>query len=137
MSLELYRQSLTSAVEAAKVGFTAYPLIIEYDNRLLVDYSTQSNPYLCVEIMFVDGEQADLSPAPIHRINGFLNVVAVGKEGSGTAKLYTLLDHFYPQLQHKTFGDVRTKMATMTKPKLVTGWWGVACMVPFWVDKFP
>lgn len=137
MSLETIRQNLVTAVETAKSTFVTYPLVVEYDNRQLVDYSTQTNPFLCVEVKFIEGEQADLSSAPIHRYYGVLLLVAKGKVGSGTAKLLTLLDHFHPLLQRGSFGMTRTHMATFAPAKEADGWLGIGVVIPFRADKFP
>jgi hypothetical protein len=131
-TLEQHRQSIVTAVEAAKVTFTAYPLVIEYDNRMLIDHATQVNPYLCVEIKFLGGAQADLSTNPLHRKIGQIHLQAVVKEGDGTAKAYQLLDHFAPLLQRQNLGAIRTQMTTYVREARQKGWVYYPAIVPFW-----
>lgn len=133
-TLEQHRQSIVTAVEAAKATFTAYPLIIEYDNRMMIDHSTQVNPYLCVDLKFLDGYQADLSTNPIHRKIGQIHVQAVVKEGAGTALAYQLLDHFAPKLERKIFGGVKTRMSTYAREATHRGWVYFPVVIPFWAD---
>ena len=46
MSLELIRTDLVTAIEARRATFSGgYTLVIEYDNVLLVDTRTQTNPF--------------------------------------------------------------------------------------------
>ena len=134
MSLESARQSIVAAVEAAKTGFVAYPLVINYDNRMLVDPQTQTNPYLDVEIFYMSGEQADLSANPRHRVWGQLHLQAVVKEGQGRAKADALLDYFYPQLHRKTFGGVRTFMSSIAPVKFKNGLAFYPVLIPFMFD---
>lgn len=135
MGLDAYRQSLVTAVEAAKATFATYPLVIEYDNRLIVNPETQTNPYLCVEVKFIEGYQADLSASPTQRILGQLLLSANVKLGSGSAQALNLIDHFQSALQRKSFGSVRTHMGTFVKPQEHLGNWIVSAVIPFWVDR--
>lgn len=135
MSLDSIRQSLVTAVEAAKTGFTDYTLVIEYSNVNKVDTQTQHNPYLMVDTKFTGGEQVNLSNHPTHRWTGMLELTACIKCGQGTAKANKLLDHFYPQLQAKTFGAVRTYMADFGRGSEQLGWYRQTLYLPFWCDQ--
>ena len=134
MTLELARQAIVTAVEAAKAGCPGGVPIIEYDNRILVDTQTASVPFLCVEIHFIAGEQADLNAAPRHRFYGQIHLKAAAKEGDGVAKQLAMLTHFYTQLQRKQFGTVRTKSSTMAPKMTHKGWLYYPCLIPFWLD---
>lgn len=136
MSLETYRQQLVTAIEVQRALWTDYTLEVEYDNRDNIDLQAQANPFLCAEILFIDGKQADLSSNPVHRVVGMLILTAKTREGMGSAKGYTLLDHFYPSLQHRVIGNVRLEMASFSRPKLVGGWWGISAILPFHINKF-
>ena len=85
MSRESVRQALVAMVEARKALWTDYSLIIEYDNRILVDTQTQHNPFLCVNLTYFDGEQIDLG-SQNHRDHGLLVISAAARENEGTAK---------------------------------------------------
>lgn len=135
MSLELARQDIVTAIEAAKVGAPVANLVIEYDNRILVDTATASGPFLSVRILNLDAYQADLSANAIHRFEGQIHLAAAVKEGSGAAAANTLLDFFYPKLQRKQFGSVRTHMAKTAKPVPHLGWVYYPVLIPFWFDR--
>jgi hypothetical protein len=137
MSLELYRQQLVTEIELHKASFTDYSVVVEYDNRTIVDTQLQKNSFLSAEIMYIDGYQADLSNKPVHRIIGMLVLTAKTREGAGTAEGYKLLEHFYTRLQWKVVGKVRLDMAKMVRPRLLNGWWGVSATIPFHINKFP
>lgn len=134
--LELYRQHIVGAVNAAKAGFTAHTVEIEYDNRQNLEIPTLENPYLCVEIMFTGGSRADLSNNPVHKIVGMLVITSKIRDGKGTADCYRLLEHFYPKLQNRVVGSVRLEMADFDRPRLVNGWWGISALIPFRINKF-
>lgn len=134
MSFETTRQSVVSAVESVKAGAPGGAPVIEYDNRIIVDTQTQSAPFMCVELIYMDGEQADLAAKPIHRTSGVLRVSAAAKDGDGSAKANALLDYFCPLLQGKQFGAVRTKYAKPIAPRPHLGWVYFTVLIPFWVD---
>ena len=135
MSLDLARQNLVTAVEAALVGMPGGVPIVEYDNRVVVNTQTQVDPYLMVNVVFFDGWQADLSNSPIQRILGQLHIVAVAKEGDGSTKPLQMLDYLYPQLQRKAFGIVKTDTVKPVKMKPHLGWCGYPVIIPFRFDK--
>jgi len=135
MSLEAYRQSIVTAVEAARVAYVTDPtLLVEYDNRPAADPATQTKPYLMLEIDFLSGVQADISRTPIHRTFGQILLTVLVKEGAGTAKSLLLVEHFYKALQLKTFGDVHTKIATFVRPTTHLGNYVTSAIVPFYAD---
>lgn len=135
MSRETVRAALTAAVEAAKASFSpGYALVIEYDNRVLVDTKTQKDPFLVVRVVFEDGEQADLAPKPIQRLYGRLELAAAVPEGAGAKLANQLVDHFSAALQMKQFGPVRLRMASPAKdfPHLNSRYYPTH--LPFWAD---
>lgn len=135
MSIEQIRQDIVAAVDGLKSGFLGgYPLIIEYDNVMLIDTQTQVNPYLCVDIKIVEMSQADLSDNPTHRAHGQLVLASAVKEGKGVKKANEMLDYFYPKLQRKSFGLVRTSMADAVPAKTHLGWVYYAVIIPFRAD---
>lgn len=136
MSLESVRVAINTAIESAKVGFSpGYTLVIEYDNRDVVDLQTQTNPFLSVEIKLIDGEQASLGTNAVHRLHGQLYLIACVKEGNGMKAANTLLDWFYPKLHAKSFGTVHTRMATLAAPTTHLGWVYYPIIIPFWSDQ--
>lgn len=135
-NLDAYRQQLVAAVEAARNTYSDCDLVIEYDNRDIVDMRTQSTPFLSVEIEYIRAVQGDLSSKPIHKIAGLLILTAKVREGAGTAAAYTLLEHFYTALQYRVIGDCRLEFSDLIKPTQLKGWWGVSAVIPFRVNKF-
>ena len=135
--LELYRQQIVAEVEALRATYAGCPLEIEYDNRDNIDMQNQRDPFLCVEVMYIGGQQADLSNKPVHRIPGMLVLTAKTRDGMGSAAGYKLLEHFYPNLQWRVIGNVRLEMSEFSRPRLVGGWWGVSTLIPFHINKFP
>ena len=135
MSIEKIRQDLVAAVNVLKDSHAGgYPLIVEYDNIREIDTQTQVNPYLMVDVKIIDMEQADLSNNPTHRVYGQLVLVAAVKEGQGVRAANLLLEHFYPKLQRKALGTVRTHMATVAPIRPHLGWLYIPVVVPFWSD---
>jgi hypothetical protein len=135
MSQEAARQAIVTAVEAAKTGAPVPSLVIEYDNRIIVDTQTQSAPFLRVEIKYLDSYQADISHSPIHRFEGYISLQAAVKDGSGAKEANGLLEHFYPQLHKRSMGIVRTKMASAVPERQHQGWWYYSFNIPFWFDR--
>lgn len=136
MSMESIRLAIVNAV--SDIGKT-YPttLVIEYDNHIIVDTKTQKAPFLVSQVHLMDGEQADLSDRPIHRVYGQIHLAAAVREGVGRQAASQLLDFFYPKLQRRKFGPVRTKMAVPTKEVTHEGWVYYPVLIPFWSDLLP
>lgn len=136
MSLEIYRNQIITEVKLLTDSFTAYPLIVEYDNLDNLDASQTENPHLCCELKFIDGRQADLADKPVHRITGMLILTAKARASKGTIGCYRLLEHFYPKLQGKFIGDCKMMMADFDPPRLVSGWWGTSVLITFHANRF-
>ena len=136
MSYESIRPDIVPAIEAAKAGFSlGYGLVIEYDNVIIVDTKTQTDPFLSVEIKLLTGDQAALATNPEKRVWGSLVLAAAVPEGSGTSKAFKLLDWFVPALQRKEFGKVRTQMGTYGPKRPHLGWVYYPAVIPFWSDQ--
>lgn len=135
-NIETYRQQLVAAVESARELYSVQDLVVEYDNRYIVDMNTQTDPFLCVEVTYAGAVQGDLSNKPIHKIAGLLVLTAKVREGAGTASAYNLLTHFYESLQFRVIGDCRMEMANIVRPAKLAGWWGISAIIPFRVNKF-
>lgn len=134
MSLELVVSHTMGEIQIIAATFTEWPLIVEYENRIEVDTKTQTDPFLCVKTKFLDGYQVEISDRPHQRWIGQVHLAAAIPDGAGVAKARKLLDFFYPKLQRKKFGLMRTRMA---EPGGVTdhlGWEYHGVIVPFWAD---
>lgn len=136
MSLESIRVSVATAVENIRSGFNlGYTLVIEYDNRLIVDTKTQLNPFLTVNVKMISGEQKDLSDHPTHRIHGQIVLSAAVPEMEGSSKALKLLDFFYPGLQRKKLGNITTWTASPAPVHPHLGWEYYSIVIPFWSDQ--
>ena len=131
---EGFRQAVNVKVEARKALWTAYPLIIEYDNRLIADTQTQINPFLCVKIEYISGEQVDFGRAPNHRVYGSLVLAAAVKANSGVKQANDLLQHFYPACHLTTISGARMWGAQFEKDKPHLGWVYYPVSIPFDFD---
>lgn len=132
---ELARTALVTAVENLKTTWVTYPLVIEYDNRISVNRATQTNPFLCVSIKYMGGEQIALGPNGGHRLMGIIELEANVKQGQGSKLANDLLQHFYPTL-HKTdaFPPLRTYAARFSSKPPKEGWDKEVALIPFWFD---
>lgn len=136
MGIETVRVDVTTAVEAVKLSFSeGYTLLVDYDNRELVDMATQVNPFLQVSVKILDGEQVALGTSAEHRLSGVIALTAAAPIGSGTSKANKLLDHFVKHLQGSAFGSVRTNFGRPGGDKDHLGWHYVSFLVPFWSDQ--
>lgn len=130
------RVALTTKINALKATWAAYTLIVEYDNRTLVNLATQQNPYLKVSIVYMDGFQVDMAASPTHRVLGTIIVEAFTKEGGGSKMANDLLQHFYPNLQMSdAMPPIRTYAAQFKTGRLFDGWQPEAVIIPFWYDN--
>ena len=135
-SREDVRQAIVTAIEARKASWADNTLIVEYDNRELVNRDTHVNPFLCVELLYIDGYQASLFPDPVHRILGTIILTAKVKQGSGSKAANDLLDHFYTAIHlTDTITPIRTHAAKLVRAKSEAGWVGESAVIPFWYDN--
>lgn len=139
MGKEAIRQAIVTKIEALRSGYTdaaiTGPLIVEYDNNLIVDTQKQSEPWMCVNIKFISAEQMELSDNPHHRFMGQIEIAGVQKEGSGSAAANRITDYFYPRLHRTAFGPVRTYMADTGPMHPHVGWCYYPMLIPFWSDQ--
>ncbi len=135
MSYEAVRLDVVQAVQAAKATWTAWPLVIGYENQTTLDVPTQELPYLCVEIHLVDSEQADLADRPLIKDWGQIHLVAHAPHNSGSRHPKLLLDHFRPYFELKNFSLVRTRTARGGPSYPVKGWECWPMVIPFWYHR--
>jgi hypothetical protein len=132
---ELGRKAVVSKIESLKVNFTDYPLVVEYANSVVVNTSTQQNPYLKAHIVYQDGLQTSLGTVPTYRMLGTIVLEACVKEGTGTKQANDLLSYFYPELHlTDTMFPVRTLAARFSSKAAKDGWAAEAALIPFWID---
>lgn len=133
MTREEVRQAVVALVEARRAAWSSYTLVVEYDNRILVDTKTQTNPFLCVNIAYISGEQVNLAGAS-HRVYGQLHISAAVRENEGSAKANELLDFFIPSLHMRSSGNLRLWGSSPVKERPHLGWVYYPVIVPFEAD---
>lgn len=132
---EQARVAIVTKVEALRATW-AGTLAIEYDNRENINYSTQVDPFLRVNIMTIGGYQIDLARSPQQRVLGSIVLTAFARCGSGTKAMNDLLQHFYPDMQMTdSMSPVRTHAAQLVTAPEKNGWAGESAVIPFWYDN--
>ena len=135
MSYEADQQSVRQAVEAAKVAWTDYALVVQYDNAGVVQADTVQ-PYLAVEMVYLGGDQLDLGLTPLVEDSGQIIITAVVQQGAGSAKCLKLLDHVRTYLELKdNLGAVRTHAAKLQKPVYPSGLYVRPMIIGFWTQR--
>lgn len=135
MSMQNANRAIRTVIEAAKTAWTDYTLKVDYENRDATALADQTNPYLAVDIVWLDGEQLDLGPSPLTEKIGQI-VLAVGvKEGAGTDKVLKLLDHLetYLEMKDNIGSGVRTHASVPTKARVFKGFYYQPLIIPFWM----
>ena len=134
-TMEQARVALVTKVEALKTTWSAYPLLIQYDNRESINYATQVNPFLRVSIDYLDGSQIALGPNGGHRMMGVILLEAWVKQGQGSKLGNELLEHFYPTIHMTdTMPPLRTRAAEFKSGNTINGWKAQAAIIGFHHD---
>jgi hypothetical protein len=129
-------KDIMAAVQSAVDAHTAYPLAVESDNRNAIDQATQNDPYLKVEIVFLDGDQIELGETNVLMEQwGQVWLCAVCKDGTGALRSLELLDFMRPYFERKRLGTVTCRAVTSVKPKEVKGLWHTPAIVNFYYHR--
>lgn len=128
---------IRTALKAARTAWATYTLEVEYDGLAMVDLSTQVNPYMRCDIVFLDGHQLDMNAQPLAVQYGQVHIAACVKIGQSeaTLKAMSLLDHFMPYIERKDWALVRTHVAAAHAPYDEKGWKCWPLLVPFWYQR--
>ncbi len=132
--LDNFRAAVNTAIEATRATFTDYSLAVDYENRHIVNPDALDNPYLCVELKFVDSGQRDLNPIRTQRVLGFVILTVKCKVGAGTSGALKLLEHMYKPLHCRKLGAANMEVAKLVPGREVKGFWCQSIMIPFWLD---
>lgn len=137
MTAEATRAAITTEIERAKAAWSAYTLLVDYENLEDINLAQQVQPYVSVDIVFLDGAQLDLGSNPLVADYGSIIIAAGAKEGTGTAPLLKLLDHFRPylQLRDNLGSNVRTQAGKIQKGQSRLGFYYLPMTIPFWVQN--
>jgi len=115
-----------------KADWTNYTLLIETDNRDIVDLASQTNPFICASIINLSGEQLDLGAAPRTRQYGQIQLAIAAKQGKGTGDIEDLLDFIAPYFSMKDFATVRCFAISLQKPRKEKEWYYQPLIIPFY-----
>ena len=126
---------ITAALQQVIAAHTEYPLVIEQQNKTVVDQATQDDPYLRIEIRHLAADQMDLSPRPRVEKWGQIHLIAVCKPGAGTARVKALLDFATPYFELKRVGIVQCQAVHGTTGKLINGLWCEPAIVNFYYHE--
>jgi hypothetical protein len=132
MSRTLARVDIVTAVQAAAASFAAFQVVVDYDNKNLVDYAAQVKPYLAVDIIYYDGQQMDLGAKPLVGAYGQIALAVCTQEGKGVLLSDQLMDHLVANLQLKDWPLVRTQAARPQPSRTVKGWYTTVTFINFW-----
>ena len=131
MNREPARVEIVTAISAAAQAWTSYICQVDYDNKDHVDYATQLNPYLAVDIVYMDAQQMDLGTNPIVQAYGNIMLAVSVKEGKGTSQANLLMAHFTSALQFKLWPLVETYVARPQPNAYRKGWCSLLALIPF------
>jgi hypothetical protein len=137
MTFDSARVALYTKIEALRAAWSAYTLLVEYDNRRTVDPALQTKPYLTVTIDYKDGFQRDISAQPGYRRLGVIRLQAIVKEGMGRREADELLEYLYPALHmSNAMSPLRTRGAIplTAVPDLARNLVAYPVSIPFWMD---
>ena len=133
MTLEAARLAIVTQFDAA---LTAYPTSpkpkAQYPNRDLIDTTTQTDPYVGLDIVNMSGKQLDLGPKPMSVQYGQIVITAFCKVNAGERLGGLLLDYFLPWFELKNLGLVRTQSGMYSKSATFKDWEGYPIVIPFW-----
>jgi len=116
----------------------AYPTEpAEYENRRTVDRNAHPGPFLAVEVVFADGEQAELGTDPMIRYPGAIYCVVYVRPGAGTATGLARQGYLATLLGVKQFGGVNTLAPKPVPGHDVPGWYRHILRVPFFFHSKP
>lgn len=132
MSYEQARTDIATVVQAIKTAWASYTLNVEMDNRNSIDYSTQTDPFLQVETVYISGEQLDMGDSPKVAQYGQIILSAVSKDGTGSVNGIALLDFVIPYFEMKDFTCIRTRAAEPQAARLANGWYYQPVIINFW-----
>lgn len=135
MSIEGARLDLAGIVDAMVAAHSSYLLAVEMPNRDLIDQTTQTNPYLKVQLKWLNGQQMDLADKPLVGQFGQILISACVRKGAGEKGANELLDFCTPYFELKDLTVIRTKIFEPQNFVEFEGWWYANALVNFWFHR--
>jgi hypothetical protein len=134
MPYEHIRKALTAVVETARAGAPVANVLVEYENRALLDTQKQSVPYLKFKLHFMDGRNASMGLGARYRAYGNLTLTVAVKEGKGTSESLQMVSYLRPLLHSKVVQGIHLQDASLHPNVPHLGWIYSPLLVPFWYD---
>lgn len=129
------RKKAVQRLQALAASFARFPLVIEYDNRVTVDLTTQQKPYVKFSMVYQDGEQSSLGKGVTRRVMGSMVIAVMSRVGSGVEEGDAVLDHLWRHMsQTDEMLPLRTYAARFSSSPSMLGWVSQAALVPFWYE---
>ncbi len=136
MSQVQAKLDIRTVLEQIVTDHTAYPIVVEIDNRTLVNQATQVKPYLKAEIKFMGSDQLDLGNASQNVEQwGQIWLTVVSKGGQGTADATALIDFITPYFDLRRFSLVQCRSVTSVGGKEMKGLWHQPLIVNFYYHR--
>jgi hypothetical protein len=129
------RTAVAAVLAQIQDDFSDYRLLIETDNRTLVNQKTQTVPYLRVEIETLSGGQESLGKNPLVEQRGQILLYACAREGSGPTLADELRDFVIPYFDRKVLGFVQCYAAVATRPRIIKGWEHYPVVVTYYYHR--
>lgn len=130
------REKVVQYCETRRAAWSEWDLTVEYPNIKLVDFNTQSKPFVSISIMYDGGNGIGMGYGSIHRVLGNLIIESYAKRGTGVIKMNDLIDHFYRGISDTdALYPMRTFAAGFTPQREADDWLAVSAVIPFWYDS--
>lgn len=136
------RDNVFEAVRAAafakvaavmSTAFAAVP--VQYENRNLIDVEQQQLPWLSVELVWNDGEQATIEHEPITRYEGAIYLTVYTKRGNGTKLAQEVMGRLAREFKRMPSGTLfQTRAARPVPARTWEDWHLQTLRVPFYTD---
>jgi hypothetical protein len=107
---------------------------VDYENRHLVDMTTQKDPFVSCEVIWNDGEQVSMENSPRARYRGSVWLAIHVKEGQGAKVSNQLLTSLSRLFKAVSFGGVTAMVPVPVPARPAAGWRAQALRVPIYFD---
>lgn len=131
MTIEAARVEIATIAATLVAAHSVYPLVVEYDNRLVVDQVAQETPYLQLQMKYLSGMQMDMAAKPIVGQFGQLLLAVVVKAGTGTKAANDLMDFVVPYFELQKLTLLQLKEFQPTAAITLNGWYYVTGFINF------
>lgn len=122
MSSVLFRQRVAATLIQAIADWTGDPFDVEYENHTQINPASQTRPFVLLDIVYLDGDQKDLSDKPLIGTMGQIYITVAVQQFTGTRFAEELRDFLAPYFELKNWAEGVTAVAEPQKDRLLNGW---------------